>query len=145
MRFLFRSLEYRQERLAGRHDRHVVFEDNQGIADRIDDALSHLPVALALGTGRALLTDVFDGKKDETVMIAGSKYLSRIDQHRPPADRRKIVLDLEPFDGGTMGNYAFEQRPQRGDVPLPVAESVNVAPLGLIGAGAKRLIERAIG
>ena len=134
-----------QERLAGRHDGHVVFEHDQRIADRVDDALGQLPVALALGPGRALLADILDGQQDGTVMVAGAEYLARIDQHRAPANRREIVLDLEPFDRCTMRDHALEQGAQGGDVPLPVSQFVDVTSLGLVGAGAERLVEGAIG
>ena len=75
MRFRLGDPEYRQERLARRHDRHVVLEDDQGISDRVDDALGQLPVALALGPGRALLADILDGEQDGTVVVAGVKDL----------------------------------------------------------------------
>ena len=137
--------EYRQKRLARRHDRHVVFEHDQRIADGVDDALRQLPVALALGARRALLADVLDGEQDGAVMVAGAENLARIDQHGAPADGREIVLDLEAFDRCAMRDHALKQRAQRGDIPLPVAEIVNETALGLARAGAKRLVERAIG
>ena len=48
--------EYRQESLARGHDRHVAFEHDQGIADRVDDTLGKSPVALALSFGGFLGT-----------------------------------------------------------------------------------------
>ena len=122
-----------------------MFEDNQGIADRVDDTLSHLPVAFALGPRRAFLADILDGEQNESVMIAGAKTLSRVDQHRAPADGREIVFNLEPFDRCPMGDHALQQGAKRRDIPLPVSEVVNMTSLGLIGAGAERLVERAIG
>jgi hypothetical protein len=44
-----------------------------------------------------------------------------------------------------MGDHALEQDAQRRDIPLPVSEVVNQAPLGLLGAGPERLVERPIG
>jgi hypothetical protein len=114
MRLGLGDSEHRQECLARGHDRHVVLEHDQGIADRIDDALGQLPVAVALLPGRAFLADVFDRQQDETVMVAGAEDLARVDQHRAPADGREIVFDLEPFDRGAMGNHALEQGAQRG-------------------------------
>ena len=107
--------------------------------------LRQLPVALALVPGRALLADILDGEQDEAVMIAGAKDLAGVDQHRAPADGRKIMLDLEAFDRCAMRDHALEQSAQRGNVPLPVAEVVDKTALGLGGARAKRLVERAIG
>ena len=137
--------EHRQERLARGHDRHVVFEHDQGIADGVDDALGQLPVALALLPGRALLADILDGEQDEAVMVAGAKNLPGVDQHGAPANGREIMLDLEPFDRCAMGDHALEQGAQRGDIPLPVSEVVDMTSLGLVGARAERLVERAIG
>src|ERR1700692_4512782 len=92
--------EYRQKGLARSHDRHVAFEHDQGIADRVDDTLSELPIALALLPGSALLADILDGEQDGAIMVAGTKYFPGIDQHRAPANGREIMLDLEPFDRG---------------------------------------------
>ena len=113
--------EYRQKRLARGHDRHVVFEHDQRIADRVDDALRELPVALALRSGGAFLADILDGEQDGAVMVAGAENLARIDQHRAPANGREIVLDLEPFDRCAMRDHALKQCAQRGDIPLPVS------------------------
>ena len=137
--------EYRQKRLARRHDRHVVFQHDQRIADSVDDALRELPVALAFGPRRAFLADILDGQQDRTVMVAGAENLACIDQHRAPADGREIVLDLEPFDRGAMWDHAFQQGAQRRNIPLPVSEVVNETALGLVGAGAKRLVKGAVG
>jgi hypothetical protein len=145
MRLRLGNPEYRQESLARRHDRHVVLEHDQGIADRVDYALSQLPAALALFPRGALLADILDGKQNGAVMVAGMKDFPGIDQHRAPADGREIVLDLEPFDRRTMGDHALEEGAKRGDVPLPVSEVVDMTALGLIGARAERLVERAIG
>ena len=137
--------EHRQKRLARRHDRHVVFEHDQRIADGVDDALGQLPVALALLARRAFLADILDGEQDEAVMVAGAENLARIDQHGAPANGREIVLDLEAFDRRAMRDHAFEQSAQRGNIPLPVAEVVDQAAFGLVGAGAEGLVEGAIG
>jgi hypothetical protein len=137
--------EYLQERLARGHDRHVVFEHDQGIADRVDDALRELPVALALGPGGALLADILDGEQNGAIVVAGTKNLPGIDQHGAPADGREIMIDLEPFDRCPMRYHAFEQDAQRRDIPLPVSEVVDMTSLGLLGARAKRLVECTIG
>ena len=55
-------------------------------------------------------------------MVAGAENLARIDQHGAPADGREIMLDLEALDRGAMRDHAFQQRAQRGNIPLPVAE-----------------------
>ena len=54
--------EYRQERLARGHDCHVVFEHNQRIADRVNNTLSQLPIALALFSGGAFFAYILDSK-----------------------------------------------------------------------------------
>jgi hypothetical protein len=43
-----------------------------------------------------------------------------------------------------MGNHALKKTAQGGDIPLPVSEIINMTSLGLVGARAKRLVERAI-
>src|SRR6187401_2065666 len=95
-RLRFGDSEHRQKGLAGSDDRDVVFEHDQRIAYRVDNALRQLPVALAVGPGRALLADVLDGEQYRTIHIAGTEDFSRIDQHRAPANGREIVLNLEP-------------------------------------------------
>ena len=44
-----------------------------------------------------------------------------------------------------MGNHALEQGTKCRDIPLPVSEVIDVTALGIGGAGAKRLVEGAIG
>jgi hypothetical protein len=73
--------------------------------------LDQVPVALALTPGGALLADILDREQDETIMVAGAKNLSGIDQHCAPANGRKIMLNLESFNRCTMGNHALEQGP----------------------------------
>jgi hypothetical protein len=140
-----RTSEYGQERLARSHNRQVIFENDQGIADRVHNALRELPVALAFFAGGAFLADILDGKQNGAVIIARTEYLAGVDQHRALTDCREIMLDLEPFDRGTVGDHALKQRAQRRDIPLPVSEIVNKTALGLFGIRAKRLIEGAIG
>src|SRR5665647_1531830 len=145
MRLRLGNPEYRQKSLARSHNRHVVFEHDQGIADRVDDTLSNLPVALAFLPGSALLADILDSEQNGTITAAGVKNLPGIDQHCALSNGREIMLNLEPFNRCTMGDHALKQGAQRGDIPLPVSEVVNMTSLGLIGARAERLIERTIG
>src|SRR3981189_3386034 len=67
--------EHRQKSLARSHNRHVVFEHDQGIANRVDDTLSQLPVALALFPSCTFLADILDGEQNETIMVTGTKHL----------------------------------------------------------------------
>src|SRR6267142_1363068 len=145
MRLRLGNPEHRQKRLARSHNRYVVFEHDQGIANRVDDTLSQLPVALALFPSCTFLADILDGEQNETIMITGTKNLPGIDQHCTPTNGRKIMLNLEPFYRCTMMNHALKQGAQRRDVPLPVSEVVDKTSLGLIGACANRVVERAIG
>src|SRR5476649_1282876 len=114
-------------------------------ADRVDDALRQLPGALALGPRRALLADVLDGEQYGAVEIAGTEDLSRIDQHRAQANRWKDMLDFEALDRCAMRDHALEQGAQGRNIPLPVSQIVDVTSLGLVRAGAERLVEGAIG
>src|ERR1700730_3156498 len=145
MGFSLGDPEYCQECFACRHDRHVIFQDDERIANGIDDALGQLPVSVALLASGTFLTDILNRKQDEPVMIAGPKYLSGVDQHGSPTNRRKIVLDLEPLHGCAMGDDALKESAQRGNIPLPISEVVNETALGLFRACAEGLIKRAIG
>jgi len=101
--------EYRQKSLARSHYRHVAFEHDQGIADRVDDTLDQVPVALAFTPGSALLADILDSEQNGTVMVARAKNFAGIDQHCALANDGKIMLDFEPFDRCTMRDHALEQ------------------------------------
>jgi hypothetical protein len=94
--------------------------------------------------GRTFLADVLDGEQNETVMVAGTENLPGVDQHCAQTDGWEIVLDLEAFDRRTMGDDALQQGAKGGDVPLPVAEVVDVTSFGLGAAGAEGLVEGAI-
>ena len=50
------------------------------------------------------------------------KHPAGIEQHHAPADRREFVLDLIGLDGAALRNDVFEERPEPGNVPLPVAQ-----------------------
>ena len=55
------------------------------------------------------------------------------------------MLDLEAFDRGAMRDDAFQQGAQRRNIPLPVAQIVDQAALGLVRAGAEGLVKGAVG
>ena len=46
-----------------------------------------------------------------------------IEEHHASADRREFVLDLIGLDGAALRNDVFEERPEPGNVPLPVGRS----------------------
>ena len=138
--------EHRQEGPAGGHHRHVGFEHDEGVADRVDDALRQLPAALALLARKALLADILDRTQDGAVVIvAGVEDLTRVDQHGALANRREVVLDLEPLDGCTVRNHAFKQDAKSRNIPLPVAEVVDHATFGFRAAGPEGLVESPVG
>jgi hypothetical protein len=60
-----------------------------------------------------------------------------VEEHGAPAEAGEVVLDLVALDRGAPGDDRLEQVAQVGDVPLPVAELVEVAAEGLVAADPK--------
>src|SRR5688500_13239500 len=70
---------------------------------------------------------------------------SGIEQHDPLAEMGKIVLEEKVVEDRALGNDVFQKSPQRGDVPLTVAELVNESIFGFLGRDAKGAINGGIG
>ena len=71
------------------------------------------------------------------------KHPAGIEQHHAPADRREFVLDLIGLDGAALRNDVFEERPEPGNVPLPVAQVENQLALRLAWRHRESPVERA--
>ena len=107
MRFRLAYREYRQKCSIRFHDGHVSIEYHERVADRIDNALSQLPGALAIVPGCALLTDIVDSEQYGATLSTPDNFPS-VDEHRSVADDRKIMLDFESLNRLAIGDYIFE-------------------------------------
>ena len=95
------------------------------------------------GGGLLALGDVLDGEHDERRKPGGLREAARIQEHDARADLRESVAHLEVINPLLLRQQLLEQRAQRGDVPLPVAEVVNQPPLGLLQRHAEAFAKRA--
>jgi hypothetical protein len=55
--------------------------------------------------------------------------LSRVEEHHASADGREFVLHFIGLDGAVFRDYLFEDSPQSRDVPLPIAQQVELSAL----------------
>ena len=90
--------------------------------------------------GPAQLGDVLDRQQDQVGAAVARHHLG-VEPHAAPADLLEAVLhvvvaDLLPLEKGLL-----QQRSQRGDVPLPVAELVDRPALGLLLDDLERAVE----
>jgi hypothetical protein len=88
--------------------------------------------------------NILDREEDEVRMSAIRGKATGVESHAFLADRGKIVLDLEIVYGHSSGNGFFEQDSQVGNVPLTVAEFIDVASERLVSAGVKFLVESGV-
>ncbi len=54
--------------------------------------------------------DVFDGQKDQGGLASRQEHTASVEEHRPPPDRRELVLDLELFDDAVSRQDLLQQR-----------------------------------
>jgi hypothetical protein len=94
---------------------------------------------------RAPLADVLDGQQQGRVRFALGENRPRIEQHGAPADVGELVLDLVAVHDKLLRQDFFQQHPQRGDVPLAVAQRVQQPALRILRVGAEGVVERAAG
>src|SRR6476619_3553126 len=65
------------------------------------------------GSGRAVLVE----------------HLSRVEEHHAAADGWEFVLNLIGLDGAVFRDHIFEDNPQSRNVPLPIAQQVELSAL----------------
>jgi hypothetical protein len=59
-------------------------------------------------------------------LVAGPIDLPRIEQHHPSSNRREDAVHFEGLDRRTFGKDGFDQGAQLGNVPLSVAELIEL-------------------
>ena len=57
------------------------------------------------------------------------EHLSRVEEHHAPADGWEFVLHLIGLDGAVFRDHIFEDSPQSRNVPLPIAQQVELSAL----------------
>ena len=55
--------------------------------------------------------------------------MSRVEEHHASADRWEFVLHLIGLDGAVFRDHVFEDSPQSRNVPLPIAQLVELSAL----------------
>ena len=73
-----------------------------------------------------LLGHVFDRHQDLVCVVAGPIDLPRIEHHHPSSNRREDAVHFEGLDRRTFGKDSFDQGAQLGNVPLSVAELIEL-------------------
>jgi hypothetical protein len=93
----------------------------------------------------AAVGDVLDREQERGAVVVEVEQLAGVEPHGAPAQAGDIVLDLVAFDRCALGDHRLEQMTQVGEVPLPVAELVQVAAESGVPVDAEDLEERAAG
>ena len=57
------------------------------------------------------------------------EHLSRVEEHHAAADGWEFVLNLIGLDGAVFRDHIFEDSPQSRNVPLPIAQQVELSAL----------------
>jgi hypothetical protein len=96
---------------------------------------------LALGYFMAEGRDVLHREQDELDTIEAA----RVQQDRARANPFKVMAHLIVVEDRLLRQNLFQQRMQRGNVPLPIAEVIDVFADGLRRAHLKQVIEGGIG
>ena len=69
----------------------------------------------------ASLGDIFDRQQQARAAVAVVEYLSSIQQHCAPTDRREVALDLIRLNWGVVRDDVLEELAQCRNVPLTAA------------------------
>jgi hypothetical protein len=93
----------------------------------------------------APLGDVLDREQERGGVVVGVEQPAGVEEHGAPAEAGEVVLDLVALDRHAPRDDLLEQVAQVGDVPLAVAELVEVAAEGVVAADPEGLVERAAG
>ena len=76
-------------------------------------------------------------------MILRRPDLAAVQEHPSSADALEDVVHLEVAERILLGEDFFKERPESGDVPLPVAQLIDEPAFGLLGGDAEGLVEGA--
>ena len=123
----------------------IFVEDQEWLADSIDDLLGQLLMVLQQPPAAPLLRDIFNRDEDQGRAIAGAAQRPCADQHDLLADIFEGVLDFELLNGALLGQHLREQLAQAWDVPLSVTKVVDQATLGVRLVDLERLVKGAVG
>ena len=74
----------------------------------------------------SLLGHVFDRHQNLVCVVAGPIDLARIEHHHPSSNRREDAVHFEGLDRVTFRKDGFDQGAQLGNVPLSVAEFIEL-------------------
>ena len=95
--------------------------------------------------GGAPLGDIFDGQESAVLAsIALTDRLPRIQEHCAASNSGKFPLDFVTLHRGMLRRDIFQQEPKRGNVPLPVGQSVNRTILNILTSHPERLTKSAV-
>jgi hypothetical protein len=77
-------------------------------------------------------------------VVAGMVDLPRIEHHHPASNRREDVVHFERLNRRTFGKDGFDQGAQRGNVPLSVAELIELSADRILWGDCECAVERTV-
>ncbi len=132
------------ERPIGGAHAQVPAQHHEPFPHAVDQLLGELAAPLQIEQQPFPLGDVGNGEQD-AIGRAGAGQAARIEHHALRPIRSKSWIDAVILHPLAPAQHLFEQPPQRRDVPLPVAELVQLAPDRLLAPDAELLEECGIG
>src|SRR3546814_3382137 len=95
-------------RAAGGHDGHIQIEDDERVANRVDNALRDPPVQLTLAPRALPVGDIVKNQKQKGGFVLRSVDLARIQNKAAMSDSLEILFDFERLDRFLFRDHRFE-------------------------------------
>ena len=108
----------------GNNDLQAVFDP---VAELLQQRLDTLVRGRVLMLEPLLLGHVFDRHQDLLCLVAGPIDLPCIEHHHSSSNRREDAVHFEGLDRVTFRKDGFDQGSQFGNIPLSVAEIIELA------------------